>query len=365
MGFERIRQGSANADGRVWEGSKVKRFLASIAIVTAMVSFGATTPAQTAGGGPATTSSQGIPNLNGENTGSMRDQFNKLQTYDYNARKVSVEDKKNGKTLAQLLAEDKTAALELIRTMPLNCEVTDAMKVAEGTITSAEGKTGKTTTYEVSCTNGLGYFLVAQDVGKLDGFSCFAADATRAADTAAGKKPGITCQLPANSDPKAIGTRVLSKAGLSCEVRKYRLIGDSTVDHTEFLEFACTNNDQGYVVTSALPGSTVPVHVETCPQSAARGLPCEFSDNGGQVLTLKSFRDALAQHGIACDATDKTTRLIGQQTRSKRHVVEFHCPQQPKGLVALIPLGDNPAPFETMDCPTAKQKQGVVCSLSQ
>lgn len=339
----------------------MKNFVVAIAAVAAVISLVASAPAQFSGG---MTGAQSIPSINGQNTTSTVDEFAKLKEYEFKARKLSAEDKKKGKTLAQALAEDKAAAIELVKVLPLSCEVTDAMEVAEGPVTTADGATVNTKTYEVTCANGLGYLLVWRDVGKPDGFSCFVADATRVADIAAKRKPGVACQLPGNADLKQMGTVVLSKIGITCPVRDYRLIGQSTADHTEFVEFACPNN-QGYIVVSAVPGSAVPVRADTCQKSAARGLPCKFSDNGAELITLKTFREALTKHGIVCDAADKTTYLFGQQTRSKRHVVEFQCWQYPKGLVAFIPLGDNPAPFESMDCPSAKQKYGVVCVLNK
>lgn len=113
----------------------------------------------------------------------------------------------------------------------------------------------------------------------------------------------------------------------------------------------------------ALPGATIPVHVETCNQSASRGLPCKLSNNGALPVTLTTFRDTLTAQKVACHAADQTTRVVGQETAKKRYVVEFQCPQQPKGLVAYIPLtGSALPPFETSDCTTATER-GVACTL--
>lgn len=289
-----------------------------------------------------------------------QEQFNQLSEYADRAKRLTKEDKAKGKKLADVLAEDRAAAASLVKALPLNCEVTDAIRAAAGPET-VNGKTVETTTYEVSCANGMGYFLVSQEPEKPYGFSCFAADATRQADIKAGRKPGTTCFLPANSDVKALAGNLLSKAGTSCALKEFRYLGQSAASHTEFIEYACEDG-KGYISIAALPGSISPVKVESCSQSAARGLPCKMSDNGPPQVTLKTFRDKLAEKLIACDATDKTTHVIGQIAAKKIYVVEFQCSQHPKGLVAYIPQEGSLAPFESLDCPAAAQR-GAICTL--
>jgi hypothetical protein len=81
--------------------------------------------------------------------------------------------------------------------------------------------------------------------------------------------------------------------------------------------------------------------------------------------TLEGLAGALKNHGVSCTVADvhADMRVIGKETHRGRHVVEFKCPEQPKGLVALIPWGNNPNPFQTVDCPTAT-KAGMVCKLN-
>lgn len=78
---------------------------------------------------------------------------------------------------------------------------------------------------------------------------------------------------------------------------------------------------------------------------------------------IVASKDALKQHGVACEA-DKV-RVIGYETVKKRRVVEFSClKQQPKGLVAFIPVDDSKAPFEALDCDAAAKRQAV-CTLTK
>ena len=218
-----------------------------------------------------------------------QDQSNQLADYADKAKRLTKEDKAKGKTLADMLAEDKATASALTKTMPLSCEVADAMLVAQGPDT-VDGKTIDTKTYEAACSNGMGYYLISRESLKPYGFSCFAADATRLADIAAGRKPGAVCQLPANADMRALASKMLSAAGISCALRDYRWVGQNTAAHTEFDEVACLDG-KGYMMIVALPGAAAPVRVETCNQSASRGLQCKLSDNGAMPVTLKTFRD--------------------------------------------------------------------------
>jgi hypothetical protein len=315
------------------------------------------------GGGMGTPGGQPMGNHMGQNN-MTQEQFNQVQEYADQAKRLTKEDKAKGKTLADLLAEDKAAAAAMTATMPLSCQVDEAMLAAQGPET-IDGKTVNTKTYEAACANGMGYFLTALDPGKPFGMSCFAADATHAADVAAGRPPGTTCQLPPNADLNAMATAVLSHAGTSCTVKAHRWVGQNSATNTEFDEMACADGT-GYMVALALPGSAAPVRVTTCHDSAMRGLPCKLSDNGVPVLTLQTFKDALAQHNIACNANSEgDMHFFGQETGPKRYVVEFRCAQAPGGLVAFIPLNGNRAPFETLDCKAAAKKYSVKCSLTK
>ncbi|HEY0282537.1 MAG TPA: hypothetical protein VGC27_07940, partial [Rhizomicrobium sp.] len=224
------------------------------------------------------------------------EQFNKLQDYADFSNRLSKEDKASGKTLADLLAEDKAAASALAAKMLPSCQVNEAILAAQGAVT-VNGKPVNTKTYEAACANGMGYFLVSQDVGDPYAISCFAADATRAADVAAGRTPGAVCQLPSNIDVNAMATSLLNHAGTNCTVSDHRWVGQSSATKTEYNEVVCTDHS-GYMLAIALPGSNATVRVSTCHDAAMRGLPCKLSAGGGAVITLQTFRDALEQHKI-------------------------------------------------------------------
>lgn len=306
------------------------------------------------GGSNVTAGSPGPGNITPE-------QFNQLQDYANMSKRLNNGEADKGKTVEDLMKEDKAAATALVAKMPLACEVEKAILAAKGPET-VDGKTTQTTTYEAVCSNGMGYFLISRDSGAPSGISCFAADAVRAVDVAAGRKPAPYCGLPELANVKDVATNVITRAGTVCTVRDYRWVGQSAAARTEFDEVACTDN-KGYILAVALPGSAAPVRVSTCHDSAMRGLPCKLSDNGGAVVTKQVFKDALQKRAIACDAGEKDIHVFGQENVQKRYVVEFKCAQHPAGLVAYVPLTDAKAPFEAVDCAVAA-KRGVKCTLT-
>lgn len=265
---------------------------------------------------------------------------------------------KPGKTLtpAQQALQDVAA---LVQAANLSCAPTDARIVAQGPAT-INGQTVQTKTYEASCSNGMGYFLTSQAPEPSSGFSCFAAESAHAAEAAKGEAGTPVCTLPANADTKAMASAVLGHLGTTCQAKAVRWMGQSAKSHTEFTEVACSDG-AGYVLASAAPGSTAAPMAQSCADAQKRGIMCKLTNSGPPPITIQTFKDALAQHNVSCDATN--VRVIGQETVQKRHVVEFQCPQQPKGLVAFIPLEGNTAPFETMDC-AAAAKRHIMCKLT-
>lgn len=260
-------------------------------------------------------------------------------------------------TKAEILRD----AAALAGSIHLACEVSDAALLADGMAT-IDGKQVHVRNYEAACSNGTGYFLVDQAPEPVLGFTCFAAEATHAADIAAGREPQAACALPANADTKRAAGAVLSRLGQTCHVTALHLIGRDNDANAELTEAACTGGT-GFVIAAPLPGATQAVSAMSCPDSYRRGVPCRLSSNGAPMITLETFKQALAQHHVACTASN--LRLIGKENFKKRHVVEFQCPEQPNGLVAFIPLEDTTAPFETMDCVAAGAKAHVICALTK
>ena len=244
---------------------------------------------------------------------------------------------------------------DIVSSIALPCVVSDANLLGEGKA-NINGQMLDTKNFEVACSNGLGYLLSSSPPLKATGYSCIAADHARAKNPAG---DSVICSLPANGDVKAMAGNALGKLGAACQVTGVTWMG--TTSGNELTEIACTGGS-GYVLTAAMPGnSTSPPSAMTCVDAAKHGIFCKMSSSGPPPLTLDTFKNALAQHNVACNATNG--RSIGKENKLKRHVIEFQCPQEhPEGLVALVPLEDSTAPFETLTCAQAAKKYKIICA---
>jgi hypothetical protein len=246
-------------------------------------------------------------------------------------------------------------ASDIVSSVQLPCTVSDVNLLGKGKA-NINGEMLDTENVEVACSNGLGYLLSSSPPQKTSGYTCIAADHARAAK---GEDGAPACSLPQNADGKVIAGNVLGRLGSKCEVKSVNWIGVNSGN--EYIEAAC-NGGTGYVLVAAMPGgSTTPPSAMSCVDAAKRGINCKMSSSGPAPVTFDTFKNALAQHGVACNSTNM--RSMGKETVLKRHVLEFQCPQEhPQGLVALIPLEDSTAPFETLTCAQAASKYRLICS---
>lgn len=333
------------------------RYSMVLAVAAAACMFSIPVSAQVRGGG-APPSIAATPTEQSPFNGNMsQGEIGQLSDYIDKAQRLTK------KTKPEDLAKDRAAAEALVATLQLPCVVTDAAAVA-ATQTTVNGKLVDATTYEVACGNGAGYLLLARDTAEPTGFSCFAADALRSVNETQGKNGSLVCSLQANQDMKTMAVSIATHLGKTCNAHGFAWIGQSVANKLDYTEIAC-DGGKGFVIATAAPGATVQPTVLSCAESSARGIKCALSDNGptagGATITLQTFKDALAQHGVACQASDE--RVVGQENVKKRYVVEFTCPQQPSGLVAFIPLAGNSNPFETLSCAEAS-KRGIACKLT-
>jgi hypothetical protein len=268
---------------------------------------------------------------------------------------------------SQKVMDDSTAAANALQ---LSCNIQDAQLASENKM-AVNGHNVTAFTYEIACADGMGYFVVSQTPEPPVGYSCFTIEGQRAAATAKGQKFDEACVLPENKDLRNVAANVMRNLGTTCKVSRLQWAGQDDAKHTEYTEAAC-DDGKGYILATAQPGSPMQGNVIPCGEAGAHGLACHLTNATSTTVagtskegqpTVDDFKTALTQHGVACTlAADSDIRLIGKQNKSQRHVVEFKCPEHPKGLVALIPLGGNASPFQTMDC-TAATKIGAACKL--
>jgi hypothetical protein len=261
---------------------------------------------------------------------------------------------------ARAAARDSSA--QLLRALELNCDITEAEPVGRGTA-KVSGKSAQLEIYEVACSNGLGYLLVSQTGDAPYANSCFSADTTHAEEVAQGRKSDMYCLLATNKDVKAMATRFLVAADVTCAVRTLQWLGRSVASHTEYTEIVC-DDGRGYLIRTAQAGSAATTTVMSCKEAAEKGIKCRLTDAGpvAKPVTIETLKEALTANGLTCSVSQ--SRLIGQESERKRYVVEFLCPEYPQGLVAFIPTGDNKNKFESVDCAKAISLH-IVCELTK
>jgi len=306
------------------------------------------------------------------NVATSQQQLRQLDTYINTARSFNRKDIKEAPTKEEVIKR----ADELISAIKVSCSLSDAQLVGLSTETK-NNAVYQTSSYEVACTNGMGYFLTSFDrlkkagakpgpaqAANVEATTCMSADAVHDTAIAKGEVSDFFCQLPDNGggDLKGMGERLLAAAGVNCTVSQFKWFGVKQESKIEVTEAACSNGT-GYLLQTALPGGTATPTAMDCVEASRKGLDCKMTPVMKRP-TLATFKDYLATTDTKCkiDNYDQV-RVIGQESIKQRYVIEFRCSEQPNGLVAYIPLEGNSNPFEAIDCIAAK-KRGMSCKLT-
>jgi hypothetical protein len=339
-------------------------FIAGVLFVFSSALF-----AQSGGG-----QSQGEPSVfrNGESKGTTQEQIKELGDYMDKAKSLNRNELKNLPPKDVQMSRAKLA----VSTLKLPCTVKDA-ELASTQVSSDKGKEYLTDLLEVACADNTGYIIRTHEryssrskkadapkVENTNAITCFAAEATKLEDEEKGIKSELFCQLPDNGggDIKTLASRLLTGAGVACNVSQFKWFGVDEAVNTEINELACEGGT-GYLLHVALPGSKSAPSAMNCVEAGTKSIECKLT----KVFVkpnIKTFKDYLAKTSVDCKVDDYAQiNVIGRESIKQRYIIEFKCAQQPKGLVALIPLHDNIHPFETIDCAAAKQR-GMVCKLT-
>jgi hypothetical protein len=181
-------------------------------------------------------------------------------------------------------ARDKgmAAAPGLISAGNLQCQVSDARLIGEGTDTATKAKESL---YELACSNNEG-FVVIKKADAIQAVTCLQMNEAEA-------KPGVPrCILPGNADPKAGMKPYLTKAGLNCDPDKMRAIGQSPTK--AFFEISCPNNPGGFIIAASVPlNPDQPVTATPCimvPENS--NLSCTYTDRAAQLSVVDKLSAA-------------------------------------------------------------------------
>ncbi len=248
--------------------------------------------------------------------------------------------------------KEKAARCKLAENQDLNGQIQGAVNKtsASCTVTSAKwlgtSDTAKLNRYEIACSQGGGYlFDVPFDGSVKQPTSCLAAEAA-----------GIECVLT----PKAARTAQIAAIGTSvdksCQVSNGRWVGIAA-DGKEYFEIACTGKPGFFVENNKGAMRAI-----DCVHATTIGGGCKLTDVAvARAGAAQSYAGILKDNGIVCTAQD--LKIIGKETKAGRDVIEFKCPEQAYGLVAMIPGAGSTAKFESMDCLTAAVR-ALKCTLN-
>jgi hypothetical protein len=263
----------------------------------------------------------------------------------------------------------------ILRALAVPCQVTDAQHVAAGK-SMADGKSVDVGLYEVACANGMGYLLTVRESSMATGISCLAASATQSSEVSDQAQVDSKCHLPANTDLNEMATTLMRNAGTQCAASKVKWLGESAEPKLDYTEVACSD-DRGFVLRTPAPGAAGNIDFVSCQDAVAHGARCQLTGDaaaaptagtaGGAPAvqtrpTLQWFKDALSKNGVNCEV--QKARIVGRESIKRRYIVEYQCPQQPRGVVAYVPSeGDTVNSFEWVDCAIAASRK-LPCQLA-
>ncbi len=208
---------------------------------------------------------------------------------------------------ASYAKDDPTAAVPaLITAGKVPCTLTASRFITEAT-TQDKDKT-KAKFYELACSEGLGYVLIAPDdkTKPVSVFDC----ATSSEPGPDGKKGALACTLPANASSQTAFQTAITKLNDPCTISKTRSIG--AAPDKIYFELAC-DSGAGYIL----------VIPRTTDAGATQAYNCMDMDPNGSVKCTLTDKDAyvakvagklLAASGKTCVVAK--TRYVGEATDS-------------------------------------------------
>ena len=260
---------------------------------------------------------------------------------------------------AKAPVEDPKAHAQAMKDTPplatqagLPCTVTDAKVLGVGKPKDDKGKEVQTTYYELVCSEGLGYVLIAPQGGTPTGFDCLALTANKPKAGEADKGQ-LYCRLPANADPVKGLQPVVAKTGLPCTVDQARWMGTNQEQKFDQYEVSCTEG-RGYVLQVPQAGST----------HALTPIDCLTLDAGVCQYFTKDKLSALMTRLAApanrpCQITN--ARWMGTVAANKHAYYELACSDEKAGYV--LELDPQDKFISSLDCARATAIGGG-CTLT-
>jgi hypothetical protein len=238
----------------------------------------------------------------------------------------------------------------LVQQAGLDCQLSNAYLLGQSE-DKVGGKSVKSNIYELACGPGLGYIFVSKPSGDPGLFDCLTLKNAADKAVAAKQKPGNTCQLPENKDPKQGLAPLLAKAKVPCaSVSDGEWKGASGTDKINVYEAACSDG-VGYLLTVPMPGSTKTLAAVDCTKDATVGVDC--------TLTSKT---QIEQHIIKLSAgADRAgcmptkARWVVTDPSNNNDYYEVGCAD---GKSSYMFQSDNKGSFKVIECIRATKIAG-------
>ncbi len=204
--------------------------------------------------------------------------------------------------------------------------------------------------YEVACgtaAGGLIDYPRFKSTAQVDYHNCLVFDGQHSA-----------CTLTTKAQMTAQMTPMAAKAEPNCQVTNVRFVGVVKDTQATYYEFGCSNQI-GFITELKSDGS---YSREVACANAANLGGCSLTDakaisagaNGTYTALLKTA-------GKPCTVSD--FNVAGSQESTHRDFVEFKCPEQPWGLIGLVPQAGTKSDVVVDDC-FLDQVRHKLCTLT-
>ena len=234
----------------------------------------------------------------------------------------------------------------LIQAAGLACTPTEAAFLGTSE-EKVDGKSVKSSLYEVSCSEGLGAIIMSKPNAKPASYDCIQI----------AESGSLSCRLDGNANPAAALQPVVAKTGRTCQVAKAKYLGTSPSAGITRYEIGCASGP-GFVLDSPLPGSTAQPSTISCLKAQSGQINCTFTDKAASTAELVALT---ASQPAAKECTVKDARWVTTDPSKNSEYYELGCDGNKPGFMTEVAA--NGSFVRTLSC---AQAQGIAggCTMT-
>jgi hypothetical protein len=202
------------------------------------------------------------------------------------------------------------------------CTIQTAAFLGTATQAGADGKPVQLKIYELACSEGLGYVIMAKPNEKPQAYDCVAIKGSGS----------MTCNLPANANPAAGLQKFVTAAGATCTINNARYLGSSPASGINRYEIGCSEGT-GYVLDTPLSGSSAKPAVMSCLKAESGQMDCQYTPKAQRVSHIATVAAAAPN---AKDCTAAQARWVTSDTGKGTDYYEIGCEGGKPGYMVEI-----------------------------